>query len=311
LSQVEVSGNELVQKGTIWLETYGQHVNHHYYSRFIAEETELWFFGCGLGEQAIFDQMGAAFLEECAAEDPCLGRIIISAGLSATAHMVYKGDWNLWWAFGDHDGWALEHFSKTFVQPQMLLCASDKVAAGVRYTGLPILRFPFAVGKLFKPLNLERKGLGYAGNPIKSSDQYHILVEPFIARADFEWISKNAGDKYRTLAELNEWYNTKQIVFGMAGDGALKLDTPPNRFYETLASGTPFITAQYDTLKSMGFQYPFMSDCPEKTVWLVETILHDYPDTLKLIVGYSHRICKFHNYNVRVKTLFEALEHVD
>jgi len=308
MSQVEVSGNSLVQKATTWLNFNGQRVNHHLYSRFIAPETELWFFGCGLGEQAIFDQMGAAFLEECAEKDPALGRIIISAGLSATAHMVYKGDWNIWWAFGDHDGWALEHFAKTFVQPKILLCASNKVAQGVAYTGLPTLKFPFAVGKVFKPLGLEREGLGYAGNPIKSPDQYRMLVEPFIKRSDFEWISKHADDKYLTLTELNEWYNSKQIVFGMAGMGALKLNTPPNRFYETLASGTPFITAKYDTVESVGFQYPYMSSCQEETVALVEDMLSKFPETLAKFAEYSKEIRKKHNVNLRIKTLFEALQ---
>ena len=41
--------------------------------------------------------------------------------------------------------------------------------------------------RFFKPLFLEREGLGYAGLDNKTDEQKHIVLGPALKRDDFEW----------------------------------------------------------------------------------------------------------------------------
>ncbi len=307
--QIEPQTNPKIQSATLYLLINHQYlINHHYYTRFMADETELWCFGCGLGEQAIVDGLGEAFLRYCEAEDPRLGRIVLSIGVNATSFFPYKGDLNLWWAFGDHKRIVEDHFERTTVKPDLLLCPSRIIQEIVKSHGLPSLYLPFGASDRFKPLNLQRKGLGYAGNPLKPTEQYAILLDPFKDRADFEWSSKHRDDPYLTLEQLNEFYNRKQIVFGMIGGHCQNLHLIPNRMYETLASGTPFITGRYDLEDTFSFKYPYMTDSREETVGLVDEVLADYPRHLAVFAEYSRNVREKHSLDVRLKTLMEHLK---
>lgn len=306
--QIEPQTNPKIQSATMYLlvnHTYL--INHRYYSRFISDNTELWIFGCGLGEQAVAKQMGNAFLEYCKENDPCLGKIMLSLGQSATSFYPYKGDVDLWWAWSDHANFIPEYYGKTTVKPQILLCTSHRVEEEAEQHGLETVYLPLATGKDFKPLGLERKGLGYTGNPNKPNEQYHIMIEPFIHQ-DFEWITKNRDDIYLKLEQLNTWYNTRQIVFGMIAGHCKILHIIPNRMFETLASGTPFITGRYDLEDVFSFPYPFMTDSQDETINLVAEILADYPKYLVKFAEYSRNIRENHTFDIRIKTLMEYLK---
>jgi hypothetical protein len=306
--QIEPQTDPKIQTATMYILIEEQQlINHHYYTRFMAEETELWCFGCGLGEQAIIEQLGKSFLDYCVDNDPCLGKIMLAMGNNATSGMPYRGDLNVWYTWSDHKGFIPEYLNRAWITPSLLLCASREIEREAQELGLPSIYLPLATGNDFQPLELLRKGLGYAGNPIKPNDQYETLINPFVNRADFEWKSKHGTDKYLSLKELNAWYNTKQVVFGMIAGHCRTLHLIPNRMYETLASGTPFITGRYDLEDTFDFKYPYMTDSREETVTLVDQILADYPRHLKQFAEYSKNVRENHTFDVRIKTLMEHL----
>lgn len=292
-----------------FVEVNGHYMEHHYYTRYIGAKTEIWFFGVGLGDLACMQQMGDAFLEICdRGDDPELGRIMVSHGSTVTALQPYKGDLNIWHAWGDRPDWVEYYLSKVSIRPDLCLCISHGVQKHLEKYGFNTFYSPLAVGRFFKPLGLERKGLGYCGNPTKSKRQYAAVIDPIANRLDFEWHGRNPKDEWWTLPRLNEWYNTKQIVFGMSNEYNIDLAFMSNRVFETLASGTPFIYFKHSGFEeTFGYNYPYQTECAEETQALIDIILEDYPVHLARFAKYSEDVLKNHNYVSRLERLFKWL----
>ena len=292
----------------------GQVLNHHLYTRFIGKKTELWFFGCGLGDQAVISQIGETFLELCEeGMDPELGRVMISFGNGPTAMMSYKGDINVRWSLGStgYEDWFKSYIKHAKVKPDLYLCASQKVLDRINEEGLHGILLPQGVGKQFKPLNLEREGLGYAGLNTKTKEMTHIMLGPAIERG-LEWVSKDPSSGFKSLPELNEWYNEKQIIFGMDWPENKELGVVTNRVYESIASGTPFIQYRLQTLsKTLGFEYPYQSSTYEETDQLIDEILSDYDAVLEQFGIWSWAIRSQHSYRNRLEDiLLPALQEI-
>jgi hypothetical protein len=95
---------------------------NHYY-RYMVENTDLYMFGCGLGDQAMIEQVGYSFLSYVDQHgDPDLGRICISVGTGRTAFLPYKGDVNCAWviAFSDRPDWLRFYLDNVTIQPQLV-----------------------------------------------------------------------------------------------------------------------------------------------------------------------------------------------
>ena len=292
------------------LPVQGKAVSHHHYKRFIAEDTDLWLFGTGLGDVTLMMQVGEAFHDYIALHgDPCLGNIMLSIGLTATSLHPYEGDFNVWWSWGS-PGFIEDYLRDVSVQPTHVLAPSKHIDCLLRLRGFKPLYLPLGVGKAFKPLGLERKGLGYVGDPIRPQQQLDAIVSPIINRSDFEWISKHASDEWRSMKRLNEWYNGKQIVFGMNNPSALVYGLISNRFYETWASGTPLITYCNPALAELFPRYPYQSENASDTLELIEDVLGDYEEHLEVFQRLSEEVREEHTMLIRVTQLMEWLKNV-
>lgn len=286
-------------------------IRTHLYSRYIGEGTELWMFGTGLGDQTCIAQIGDCFLSIIdRGEDPYLGRIMLSLGKGLTAFMNYEGDHNVAWVWGVVEKNIDEHLSKFQAKPDWVLGAYDNILDRARELGYNTLKFWSGVNpRFFKPVEgTVRKGYGYAGLP-KSREQQRIVLEPAMKRGGFEWITKDPLESYLTVQELNAWYNTKRIVFGMVEEERQTIRYMPTRFFETLASGTPLIIYRILGCKEYsGIDYPFMTTSAEETDYLIDLIEADYPKTLSVFEDWSDHVRTKHSYEVRLKELFEVLK---
>jgi len=287
----------------------------HYYTHLVGEETQLFMFGCGLGDQAVFEQVADSFFKYIDKfGDPKLGRIVVSAGVCRTAFMPYLGDVNCHWVWGGSESdnqWLPHLLNNISIKPDVFLCPSKEVLTEVEEAGFNGLYLPAGVGDVFEPLNLKRKGFGYAGLDSKSADQKRIVLEPAMKRKGFEWISHTQFCKFLTLHELNEWYNRKQILFGMATLQNLNLNLLSNRVFESIASGTPFITYRHKAVEEkLGFSYPYQTSTPSETVALIDEILNNFETTLERFKGYSKQIHEKHHYTKRLATLFKYLQEL-
>ena len=131
----------------------------------------------------------------------------------------------------------------------------------------------------------------------------HIILGPAIERG-LEWVSKDAASGFKSLPELNEWYNTKQIIFGMDWPENRELGVVTNRVYESIASGTPFIQYRLQTLsETLGFHYPYQSSTYEETDQLIEEILSDYDTVLEQFGIWSWIIRSRHSYRNRLEEI--------
>lgn len=284
----------------------GQKLSHVLYTRFIGDKTEFWFFGCGLGDQAVISQIGDAFLDLCKeGKDPELGRVMFSFGNGPTSNLVYEGDINIRWTIGvtGYTDWFNEYERNKKIKPDLYLCASQKILDKINEEGLKGILFYQGVGKTFKQLNNERKGLGYAGLDTKPPEMKNIMLGPALERG-LEWVSKNPSKGFMSLPELNEWYNSKQIVFGMDWPGNEIYGVVTNRVFETIASGTPFIQYRLKTLNNtLGFNYPYQSSSYEETEELIEKILGDYDSVSEEFGMYSWMVRSNHSYTSRLEEL--------
>lgn len=290
----------------------GKMVEGHYFSRFIEEKTEMWFFGTGIGDQTLFQQMGDGFLEYCDTKgDPELGRIICSMGLGAGAFTPYKGDYNVCWPWGVSPENLRQHLSKMSVQPDLIIGPWKGRREAAEDLGIASLPFSVGVGRLFKPLGLPREGLGYAGLDNKSEEQRHIVLGPVIDRPDFEWRARGIEHEWLTVDKLNQWYNSKQILFGMIEEVRLKTNYLPSRFPETLASGTPLILYKVPaTREYLGFEYPYMTESYEETEDLIIHILGDYETILENMNMMSELVRTKHRYMNKLDPLFDKLREL-
>jgi len=289
-------------------------IEHHYAHRFMAKETEMWFFGHGLGDQLVMQEMGNAFLDYAEKfGDPKLGRIMIRLSVKAyPAVYPLKGDWNLTWIVSPCDltgNLQEEYLSKTPVPPDLVLCLSKQNEETVKRYGLPTMRFPFGVNtQIFKPLNKQRSGFGYAGTN-KDKGQEDTLLGRYLEDPRFEWIGKTATEPWRDAAAMNDWYNSKQIVFAMTHKLMIQSGMVSNRYYSHLASGTPLITLHHPALEEeLGFKFPWQTTSQEETAHLAEEMMRDYPRTLEEFSRYSEKVRKNHSYEGRIKLLFDKLE---
>jgi len=287
-------------------------VEGHYFTRFMEKKTECWFFTTGIGDQTMCQQMGDSFLELCDTEgDPELGRIMFSMGLGPGAFEPYLGDFNVCWPWGVKP-WEMEdHLDRIGVKQDLVIGPWPERLEAAEDAGVASMPMTVGVGRFFKPLCLERKGLGYAGLDNKSENQTHVVLEPAMQRDDFEWRAKGLDDAWITTEELNEWYNSKQILFGMIQEDRHRTDYMPSRFPETLASGTPFITYKIpDTTSYLGHEYPYMTESYEETEGHIAEILDAFPEVMTYMLQVSHYIRTEHSYKKKMGDLFEVLSNL-
>ena len=279
------------------------------YQRYIGDETELWLFGSGLGEHTMFLQMGDCFLRLMEEHDPAMGRIMMGLGMGESAFMTYKGDYNVAWVWGVSPDELAGYFAKLNIRPDLMLCARDITRERSEEYGVPSLPMFAGVNpRVFKPLGLERKGLGYAGIDNKGAEQKRIVLDPAIAHGDFEWISQEHSPMLG-IDDYNTWLNTKQIVFGMIHENRQQTAYMPTRVTEALASGTPFITYKIrDLEKIMGLDYPYQTTSAEETEELIDSMLTDYETVLKKFEMLSIEVRKKHSYKVKLKQMLDKLE---
>lgn len=291
----------------------GKVVDTHYYSRYLEKHTELWFFTTGLGDQTLAQQMGDCFLEYCdTIGDPEMGRIMFSMGIGESAFYPYRGDYNVCWPWGVSVEDLEAHLTRIQVKQDLVIGPWSNMRE--RAEALGYATQPISVGvapRFFKPLFLEREGLGYAGLDNKTDDQKHIVLGPALKRNDFEWHAKGIKDEWLTIPRLNEWYNRKKIVFGMIQEQRHRSQFVPSRFMETLATATPLII--YDiplTEQYLGHKYPYMTKSYEETEDLMELILNDYEVSMTYMMNLSHHVRTEHSYTKKLGALFERLREL-
>jgi len=281
------------------------------YQRYIGDKTELWLFGSGLGEYTMFQQIGDSFLGMVdAGKDPELGRVMIGLGHSDTAFMVYKGDYNVVWTWALPEYKLQPYLNRLLCKPDLFMSNEPRINEIMEHSGYKTLRMCSGVNpRFFYPMNLERKGIGYCGVDNKGKDQRDIIIKP-AQKYDFEWISR-FGDRFLEITELNEWYNSKEIVLGMIHDDRQNISYMPTRVPETLASGTPLLTYRIHNLKdSLGFEYPYQSSSAEETAEMLEKMLNEYNAVLEEVRKYSEYVVEKHSYEKKLNQIFEELRKI-
>lgn len=292
-----------------------------YYGRYMAEDTDLYLFVSGLGDQAVCEQLGSSFLKHIDTYgDPELGRIIISVGSGASAFIPYRGDFNLHWVIGFSTtvNWLPIYMSKVLVPPQLFLTPSKIIGEQVNDANLESLYFPMGCGDVFHPLNNTRVGLGFTGLDTKPPIQRDSILGPVLDRDDFEWRGRDLSQKnwnplaseWVHLDELNVWYNSKEAVFGMFFEESLELGLVTGRIFETIGSGTPIICYENPAIKDVLGPYRYQSSSREDTLRHVDEILKN-PQFVRAymneLVKHIHNI---HSYDRRIATLLNYLQEM-
>lgn len=280
------------------------------YQRYIGNGTELWFFGSGLGEYTMFNQIGDSFLSLVdKGEDPELGRIIFSIGHGITAFMSYRGDHNLCWIWSLPVDKVKDYINQLPCKQDLFVSIDPEINRAASEHGLKTLQMCSGVNpRLFYPLNLRRDGIAYAGLDNKSKAQRSIVIEPAMKYQGFEWVSQFTN-KLMSIKELNEYYNKKQIMLGMVDEGRHGRPYMPTKVMETLATGTPLIIYKlFETENYLGFHYPYMTESAEQTDQLIQQILSDYDETINTFKEYSKKVVERHNYENKLKCIFKELE---
>lgn len=283
-----------------------------YYMRFIGEGSEMWFFGSGLGEGTLAQQLGDSFLSLVdEGKDPHLGRVMWSLGYSPASMRPFKGDLNLVWSYGvSPEGLseALEGFVN--VRPDVILSPHKELREKAVELGMRSHHIHAGVGRFFKPLNIERTGVGFAGLDNKGEDQKYVVLQPAIDRGLLDWRSRNKEDLWMTVEQLNNFYNSLMVTFGMVDKTRQHIDYMPSRIFETLASDTPIITQKlHDFRKAMGFDYPYQTTSYEETEEMMDYIIDNQEEVLKEISKYGAYVRKNHNYKKKLSELFEELKN--
>lgn len=287
-------------------------IEGHFFTRFMSKKTECWFFNTGIGDQTMCNQMGDSFLEYCEENgDPDLGRIMFSMGIGPGAYEPYKGDFNVCWPWGVLPQGMKAHLDRLTVKQDLIIGPWKERREAAEAEGIASMPMYVGVGRIFRPLSLNREGLGYAGMDNKSPEQKHIVLGPALKRKDFEWHAHDITSHWVTTEELNEWYNKKQILFGMIQEDRHRVDYMPSRFPETLASGTPLIIYEIPSTEAyLGYRYPYMTDSYERTETLIEEILADYESVLEEIATISEYIRAEHSYKTKLGALFDKLREL-
>ena len=287
-------------------------IRNHYY-RYMAEDTDLYLFGCGLGDQAMMEQVGYSFLRYIdETGDPKLGRICISVGTGGTAFLPYRGDVNCAWviAFSNREDWMTYFKSVVAVQPQLWLCPSKIIYDIVVDAGEEALYLPLACGEVFQPMNLPRKGFGYTGLDTKTQEQMDIVLGSVMNRDDFEWRGRTTEGPFFHLWELNEWYNSKLAVFGMFFPLSMQMGLVTGRVFETLGSGTPLICYENPAIDEILGDYRYQTKSVEETEVYIDEILENREFVETYLQEVSKTIHEHHSYLNRLKMLFKRLEEM-
>ncbi|RMB18225.1 glycosyltransferase family protein [Haloplanus aerogenes] len=276
-----------------------------------APRTTLNVHAYGLGDVMMARQMAAAFgayLREYG--DPEAGIVSLSAGGFMPLSDIEAGETTVfwWYSFGPMDD-TPERFlddvleSCADVEFDLLLCGSERIQEEARQAGYDTLYFPIGVYG-YEPLGVERSGMGYAGSKNhKNDEKVAMLMGPYADREDFEWV-----DHFTTIDELNLWYNTRLVTFGLTKEGQRRWGVVNSRVFESLASGTPLIIPEHPTIDDvLGFEYPYQVSNAEETADFVDEILSDPDGTLETFRTYTERVREDHGYVRRLQTLFDAI----
>lgn len=294
---------------TLYLEGEQKTINH--YARFIGKGTELWVFGSGLGEYSLSQQLGDSFLTLVdSGEDPHLGRVMLSMGFNPSSLRPYKGDINLVWAYGVNED-NLQEKINTFekITPDVVLSPHKPIRDKAEELGMRGIYMMAGVGRFFEPLNLVRDRIGFAGLDNKSNRERHIVLGPALERGDLMWISRKPSDALLTLNELNVFYNTLKVTFGMIPEERQHIDYVPSRLFEVLATGTPLIIHKlHNFKKNIGFDYPYQTTSYEETESHMDYILNNQERVLEECVEYSDYIKEHHSYENGLRKLFKELK---
>lgn len=275
-----------------------------------AADTTVTLHGYGLGDLMIIRQFGRALQGYFADHgDPELGEIVIATGGHHAAYHPDDGDVNLywWWSFGGHDdepdGYLKQYVEEAAVEPDVILCPSDRCLNEAQQLGYETLYLPLGT-QAFEPLGFRRSGLGYAGSKgHKRPEKQQRLFGPYYDSDDLEWVSHFVYPE-----QLNSWYNTKQVTFGLHKEGQRQWGMVNNRVFETLASGTPFVLETHPVVDDvLGFEYPYQSSSPEETRELVERIRANPDEVAAEFESYAHHVREEHSYDQRVRTLIDHL----
>jgi len=278
---------------------------------FTGPETTIQFHGQGLGDLMIIRQFGRGFERYLSKHgDPGLGRIVISCGGYKSTYNPDRGDVNClwWWSFGPHDDepeqFLPSYLDEVTVEPDVVLCLSERCAREAEQLGYETILLPLGT-QAFKPLHNSRSGLGYAGSRgHKQSEQERIVLGPYGDRPEFEWVSH-----FVTPTQLNMWYNTRLVTFGLTKHGQREWGMVNNRVFETLASGTPLVLESHPNVENiLGFEYPYQTSTRKETVELVEEIQSNPEESLAEFQQFSERVRDQHSYTNRTQTLVNALQ---
>jgi len=281
----------------------------HYFTRYIHDKSELWIFCSGLGDQAMMQQIGDTFLSM---SDPELGKIMVGMGNGVPVREMWRGDFSVVYPFATTvENWHHKHFATLNYAPDLVMATSTKILEDVaEFTGYPTMRFRPGIGRFFKPLYKKRKGYGFAGLDNKNPDDTHAILGWIKDDPEFEWISKSGitEDDFLTLPELNEWYNSKKIIFGIQNTERVSFGYVPSRIYESIASGTPLVTTANPQIEeALEFKYPYQSKGYDHTRELVCDILDNYQQATKTLDDMSRMVLEKHSYVKRLNNLFEKL----
>lgn len=263
----------------------------------------------GRGDRMIGRQVGQAFnryLEKRG--DPGLGRIVLSCGGRGSSPV--RGDLNLywWWSFGPRDvapdRWLARYLDAVDVEPDVILCPSPETLEVAREAGWQTVHLPLGVGPEFRPLGLNRSGLGYAGTVgHKPDEERERVLGPWLGTDQLEWVAD-----IESPAGLNLWYNTKLVAFGMTKPGQRAGGLVNNRVFEVLASGTPFVVSRHRGIEeTLGFEVPFQTSSADETRELVEHIRERPDEVLARCREWSRRVRDEHSYTRRLERLFDEL----
>lgn len=286
-----------------------QYLNVVHNSNFKTEDTQLFLVGSGLGDLSVIHQVGITFFEMCdEGRDPNLGKVVISFGSSIPAFYPMKGDFNVWWCWGNSRNWISEYFEKVKVQPDVVLCPSyDCLDAVARDHNVATLYSPSAANRVFKPLHYKRSGICYSGLEDKAVGRMKDVVFPVMGRSDFEWRKKD----WLPLDDFNKWYNSKLIALGTVSDLNRFYAILTNRVYEVFASGTPLIYPVHRGFTEVfNLDYRYQTDSSETTLKLIDEITADPKKALKYMEKLSKVTRTEHTYEKRLENLFYLLERL-
>jgi hypothetical protein len=284
----------------------------HHYLRFIGRGTELWIFGSGLGEYALAQQLGDSFLGIVdRGDDPQLGRIMWSLGYNPSATRPYKGDINIVWSYGV-SAENLENRLKEFVgiTPDIVLSPHKPIRDKAEELGIKGIHMHAGVSsRLFFPMGLERTTVGFVGLDNKSLQQRRIVLGPALDREILDWRTRKMSDPHMSLDDLNKYYNTLKVTFGMVPEERHHMDYMPSRLFETLATGTPLIIYKlHNFRRNFGFDYPYQTTSYEETEEHLDYILGNQETVLKQMEWYSDYVIENHSYEKKLEQLFKELK---